>query len=825
MTRAATRFASSILVALAACAAAAAQDGTTRRSFDLHEASLRSALDSLMRWYAVSVIYLDADVSGTTVTARCDRCDLESALDRVLGGGALTWVRTGQQIVLISRPAPVPPPIASVAGSVTDQRTGEAIGAASVTVASLPTAEREPVKRWCLLNEYGYYALRRIPPGTYAMEVRAVGYQPFRDTMTVDGGETLRRDIALVPTEIRLQEVMVEAQRTALLPAEGYARGTFLRAAPTDQNQYLLDGVRIYNPTHFGGVLTTFNGDALNEVDVNRNGLPPSYGGRIGGFLDLSMRSGSRHALSGGAGTGSLGSHVALEGPLGPTTFLMSWRRGYPDPAVPFLESYGTPSPLGTTELIGKLSARISNSQQVSVSGYAGRDAYTSRTAEPDLQLSNNFVWRNEAFAARWAGLVSPSLFMTASAAYTDYSLELEHILSGAAAGPEAGRMASDFSIDDVSVRAQAEHFYDDRHTIRGGMDITYRQAGGTIQKFSTLIAPMPIPDADTWELAIYVQDQWAILPDVIAGLGVRATSYSGPAGSFSGIDPRFSLAVGLGERSTLYASFSSISQYQHPYRSSGFFLIYPPVFWYPSTDAARPSTAMQASLGMQTGWGEGSYGFSAEAFYRVTRNQHGFYQSSSDGQPATLTDVLRLGSGYNYGLELGLRKHIGDVRWSMSYTLAWADEQYDDIRGGERFPSQFDRRHEVQAALMWTPAEGWGIGALAVLTSDDNLDAGYTVEGARPGISDPTFEGIAAVDVNGGRLPGFQRLEVEVLRTFTIDRFVCQASLKLLNAYGLVDPFALDLRTGPTGVTWRARLEDLNFFPLFPTLALSVRF
>ena len=190
------------------------------------------------------------------------------------------------------------------------------------------------------------------------------------------------------------------------------------------------------------------------------------------------------------------------EGPLGPTTFLMSWRRGYPDPAVPFLESYGTPSPLGTTELLGKLSARISSSQQVSVSGYAGRDAYTSMTTEPDLELSNNFAWQNEALAARWAGLVSPSLFMTASAAYTAYSLDLEHILSGAAAGPEAGRMASDFSIGDVSVRAQAEHFYDDRHTIRGGINVTYRQAGGTIQKFSTLIAPMSIPDADTWELA-----------------------------------------------------------------------------------------------------------------------------------------------------------------------------------------------------------------------------------------------------------------------------------------------------------------------------------
>ena len=170
------------------------------------------------------------------------------------------------------------------------------------------------------------------------------------------------------------------------------------------------------------------------------------------------------------------------------------------------------------------------------------------------------------------------------------------------------------------------------------------------------------------------------------------------------------------------------------------------------------------------------------------------------------------------------MRKQVGDLRGSISYTLAWAEERYDGIRDGERFASQFDRRHEVQAALMWTPAEGWGIGALCVLASDNNLEIGYTV--APPvAVSDPSFGGLAVTDVNGGRLPGFQRLEIEVLRAFAVDQFMCQASLKLMNAYGLVDPFELDLKNSVRGVTWNARLEDLEFFPLFPALSLSVRF
>jgi hypothetical protein len=120
-------------------------------------------------------------------------------------------------------------------------------------------------------------------------------------------------------------------------------------------------------------------------------------------------------------------------------------------------------------------------------------------------------------------------------------------------------------------------------------------------------------------------------------------------------------------------------------------------------------------------------------------------------------------------------------------------------------------------------PSEGWGVGVLCVLASDNTLDRGHTVA-AGPEY-DPSFGAIAAINVDGGRLPGFQRLEVELLRTFAIDRFTCQASLKLMNAYGLVDPFSLDLLRSDAGVAWRARLEDLSFVPLFPSFSLSVRF
>ena len=98
------------------------------------------------------------------------------------------------------------------------------------------------------------------------------------------------QDRPLCPQEVVLEEITVEGQRSALAAAEGISRGVYIRATPSDHNQYFLEGARIYNPSHYGGVLSTFNTDALHDVRRVAGGVPPYYGGRIGGILDVTLR-------------------------------------------------------------------------------------------------------------------------------------------------------------------------------------------------------------------------------------------------------------------------------------------------------------------------------------------------------------------------------------------------------------------------------------------------------------------------------------------------------------------------------------------------------
>jgi len=717
--------------------------------------------------------------------------------------------------------------MATISGIVTDSLTGERIADANVVLQDTSDQGNATLRRWCPTNSFGFYSLRRVSPGAHTLIISALGYGGAKVPVVVTAEASVRHDFGLKQEDITLQEITVEGRRTALAPAEGFSRGIYIRSAPSDQNQYFLDGARIYNPSHFGGVLSTFNAEVLNDVEVAVGGLPPYYGGRIGGVLDFSMRDGSRDRLSGSVGTSSLGLNLSLEGPIrSGTTFLVSGRRGYPDAAVPFLSSHGTPSRLGSMEFVGKVSHRLSSSDQVFLSAYVGRDSYNNHVQGSGSLLDNNFSWGNSTLNLRWMGIALPSLFLHASAVYTRYDFTIDHSLREMGLPPSDVPLSSDYAIEDVSLRAHAEHFYDEQHTIRAGVELTRHQMRGSVSEFSSQIAHMSLQGYSSWELSVYLQDQWRILPRVTAELGGRATSFTGDKGSFSTVDPRFSLLVSLDDQARLYTSLTSVNQFVHPYRNSGVFLFYPSIFWYPSTERVKPSTALQLTAGVQKGMKGNVYSISTEFFYRVTNNLHECATDTTAAQSTDLSDLIIFGTGRSYGMEFSLRKRTGDLTGSISYTLSWARSTFAELNGGDPFAPRIDRRHEVQVSTSYAPDREWVFGALCVLASEQSPSFDPNIVSSKRNFpSGATYEA-NFIDVNGSRLPGFQRLEFTILRRFPFAGIPCQASLRLMNSYGLLDPFNWELRnSSDVRFKWRARLQELKVFPLFPTLGLMVRF
>jgi hypothetical protein len=826
----AATFCTSLLLILAMTLPAVAQGQERRPSLRFENESLRSVLDSLMTWYGVSIVYFDDHVQGMRVTAECATCSASDALSTLLEGTGLTWVRMGNQYVLRQRPRTAAALTHAVNGVVLDSVTGAWIAGATALLQRQGEQAGGAAFRWCASNSYGFYSLPEVPPGDYLLSVRAVGYAPQEQRVLIGADPPDRSDFQLRQTEIALQEFTVEGHRTESTPAGGVVRGTFVRSIPSDQTQYLLDGARIYNPSHFGGVLSTFQPDVLNDVEPVINGLSPFYGGRIAGLMDLSLREGTKERLTGSAGAGSLGAHLFFEGPLSDrSTFLISARRAFVEPVIPLLGNSQSSSRSGSYEVIGKANYRPASNSRIFLSCYVGGDTYANEADGGGRHLENLFRWSNTNVQGRWFGISSSSLFLFASAAYSRYDLAMDHTLSGSVGtAPMSAPFSTDYHIEDFSLRAHAENFLSAEHTVRGGVDITEHRISGTISEFSLSNPALQMGGSTFWELAVYAQDQWKINENLMADLGIRATSFMGNFGSLSGVDPRFALVLSLTNDTRLYASMTAINQFVHAFRNTGLFYFYPTVFWYPSDSNTRPTTSFQATTGIEHEWDEDAYLASAEAYYRVTNNYHGFILMPELAQPGELHDALRYGNERAFGGTVSLRKRFGQVSGSLRYTLSWLQDSFAGINGGTSFPSPFDRRHELEIWIAYSPSDDWAVNGLCVLASEPPV----ITSGPPSTISvyndppDVAFIRASAIDPNGSKMPGFQRLELTILRRFAAWGVPCQVSLRMLNAYGLIDPFVWTVNPGsdPRRI-WSIELKDLNLFPLYPALGLSVRF
>ena len=826
----------SISLLCAVVSVSAAQNRQKTHAFRFQNTELSAALDSLIRWYAVPLIYLENDVAGKQVTAECENCGFEEALQKITEGHGLLSKRVGDQVLLRTQ-TEAEIPTGTFAGTIRDSLTGEGIAGAEILLldpisSGMGDAPEGKIHRWCSANRFGFFSLRNIRPGDYVLQVRRIGYQPVNEPVRIPPASALVHDVVMLERELVFHEVTVVGRRSGFSALEGISRGVFIRGTPSDYNQYLIEGARIYNPLHFGGVMSTFQGDALRDVQAVAGGIPPYYGGRIGGILDVALRDGRGETVTGSATIGSLGSNLFLEGQLlNRTSFLVSGRRAYPDVFFPRYQSwYGTketPGDLRSSEVMAKITHHLSKDERISLTGYTSRDTYGSSASDSvGTRLINALQWGNTSANMRWMGVVSPSLFFYASAIYTRYGFEGGHRF-----GVEM--FPSDYSIEDAAVRAHAEYFYDEHHTVLAGVELVRHRMRGKVSEFSSQIAPMSFDGFSPWELAVYFQDQWRLAPSVLAEAGGRATSFIANQGSFSAIDPRFSLLVSLTDDLRLFSSFSAVSQFIHPYRNSGIFLFYPSIFLYPSTETIRPSTSLQVSLGAEKNFGEDQYRVAAESYYRMTQNLHEFVFDST--MAGTLPDRLLLGEGNVYGIEVTLEKRFGDVTGSIRYGYSWANNRFSELNGGQPFRPRFDRRHELYAAASYSPSGNWAVEMTCLLSANQfpsfvpgGLDAQAPAETRETGLvaifSNSQYA--EPYDLNGGRLPGFQRLEFRALHRFSWWGLRLRAMLRLLNGYGLTDPFVWETRPNPDNrLRWAVKFDAPPIFPLYPVISMSVKF
>ena len=457
-------------------------------------------------------------------------------------------------LVLLIRPASA----ADVSGFVRDESNGESLPYVSVYLKG--------EQHGGVSNESGYYAITRIPPGTYTLTAALVGYRTYKKEIAL-GADDLVLDLLLREQAIELETVIVDAEREEIesfdispgrtvlqvkelkaapaaieadpirtiqtLPGvaalSDFSVGLYVRGGTPDQNLVLLDGTDVYNASHLFGLFSTFPADAAKSTELLRGGFPAKYGGRLSSVLNVITDEGNKEEFEAEGGVSFLSSRLTVQGPAGKGSWLASGRRTHLDPLLSYAEGQSnslTRLTYNFFDLQGKTHQVVSHDDHLTVAAYTGQDHLNIRIDEFDAGLE----WGNRTISTKWTHIFDSALFgnflatgsrFKATTTFDTEDVDLE----------ETNRLT------DLSLKADLNYFPSKDHAVEVGL-LAKRQSMEYVFGESDL--EWVRVDVEGYHNSIYLQDNWSVNRLWTLQPGLRFNQFTN--GGYSGWSPRLAV-------------------------------------------------------------------------------------------------------------------------------------------------------------------------------------------------------------------------------------------------------------------------------------------
>ncbi len=752
----------------------------------------------------------------------------------------------------------------AVSGTVRDAASGETlIGASIILYASKAAAT--------LTNAYGFYSVSS-EEGEYKMVISFAGYNA--DTINVMLDKNRRIDVNLQNRKGQLEEIVISSKKKneniskplmgveklnmaeinklpvllgerdvlksiQLMPGyksagEGNS-GFNVRGGGTDQNLILLDEAPVYNASHLLGFFSTFNSDAIKDVNVYKGGMPAQYGGRLSSVVDIKMKDGNTKRTDVSGGVGLIASRINVTGPIVKEkgSFMISARRTYADVFLKLIKDTGQGKrTLYFYDVNLKANYRLGKKDRIYLSGYFGRDV---------LGLGENFNadWGNQTATLRWNHIFGSRLFSNTSLIYSKYNYKIR-VKSG------SDKYKALSKIEDFNAKQDFDWSLSNKSKFKfGGNIIRHNIAPGSVSaETSTAGNIKKVQDRFSIESALYVSHEWKATDNLEIIYGLRASNISikGPgdffkydkAGntiatikyakgkevvSYFNLEPRFSASFKLNELASIKASYNRNVQNLHLLTNAT--TGSPTDLWLPSTNNVKPEIADQVAVGFYKNSATGMYEFSSEAYYKTMQNQIDYRNAANTFGNDNVESELLFGSGRAYGVEMMMRKKTGRFTGWVGYTLSKVEKKFDDIDNGKYFNARQDRTHDVSVVAMYDLNKRWSFSATWVY----NTGNAVTFPSGKYNVAGQTV--FLYTERNGYRMPAFHRLDLGATleaRKNKYRRYQSSWTFGLYNAYGRENAYTITFRDKKDDPTKTEALQTA-LFKIIPSVTWNFKF
>lgn len=702
-----------------------------------------------------------------------------------------------------------------------------------------------------------------LPVGDHSLRISYVGYdEMYQDIRLISDGE-ITLDIFSEATQLaevtvtarrardhitstQMSLITMDAQALETLPGSfgeqdivrsftlmpgvqsvgEFGSGFNVRGGSADQNLLLVENVPLFNSSHLFGLISVINPDMVSNVSLMKAGIPARYGERASSVMDIRLGNGldkERTSLEGGVGL--INSRVLLETPIvaDKAALAVGARSSYSDWLLQRIPNEDLMnSSVGFNDITGHLNVALGQNHRLTIFGYR---SYDKSNFGDDV----DYEYYNHLASLRLNSFISSSLSSTFIAGYSGYQYSLAELPEY---NPE-GHYRIDSDIDYKKLTWFLSYYPSSVHEINMGADaIRYDIAPGSIHPESddSQVSHWTMENEQAYELAAFVSDDINISDRIALELGLRYSHYlqMGPATvrsyeedqaysqqtitdstqyesgdvvqQYGGLEPRLGFRVGLDENSSMKLSYNRANQYINLISNTS--VMAPTDLWKLSDTHLKPLTSDQVAVGYFRNFFDHTLETSLEVYYKQIHNAIEY----TSGAQISMNDHLEMdvinAKGYNYGMELYVRKNSGDLTGFASYTYSSSQRRTDSphpdmqINNNNYFPSNYDRPHNLAINANYFMSRRWRISATF------NYNTGRPVT-----LPEYTYQHgnsmlLAYSDRNSYRLPAYHRLDISISlgENLRIDqRGKGSFTFSVLNVYGRKNPFSVFYKKTPT--------------------------
>ncbi len=615
--------------------------------------------------------------------------------------------------------------------------------------------------------------------------------------------------------------------------------GLYVHGGDGNDNLFLLDGVPLYNISHFGGLFSSFNTDIIDNLDFYKSGFPARYGGRMSSVVDVETREGNMQEYHGSASLGLIDGRVQVEGPIvkGKTSFNVGLRRTWMDvvtiPAIAYANRRnGEDQTVGGGYAMWDINARVTHrfspGNVLNACFYTGADDLRASMERKDAS--------NMKLGVKWGSLTGSvshfyefskklkaktALYYTQSTSDTGYNFAFLNEKEGTVtrATMDDNDVAS---VREVGLTSNWDWYPNQYNHVRYGLSAQYHwyHSGRAFSSSSTQDGTPAQQSSDNvsqayraFEPAIYMEDELFLRYNLTLNAGLRLALFATPGKTYPSLEPRIAFKWLINNAISAKLSYTRMSQFAH--LVAAVYMDLPSNSWMPSTANAKPMVSDQVAGGIYSTWGP--FKFNLEGWYKTMNNVLVYNGSNTFVPPITEWEKsFTEGRGRSYGMEVEATYSKGPLTLTAYYTLSWSQRYFDAIYPGW-YPDRNDNRHKVNLVASWHFAKRWEAFANWNYHSGNRITfpSHYIeVDGKKRYLYDAPYN---------MQLPDYHRLDVGVdFTTVFRNGHSLKVNLSVYNTYNHLNASLAFLRTDKDG---KFSGMAYGLIPIIPTFTVTYKF